>query len=270
VIFPKTFNEKILAKMLFDRSPLLLTAADKLTARALIAKRIGEKYLPKVYAVWPSPASIELDPTWGPVAIKANHGSGFVKLISNSADANLAELRELAATWCKIDYGRTHGEWCYRGIKPRLYAEELVGTEDPDALMDYKFYCFAGQPRFLNILRGGKGKTRSYYANLECKDLQISDGRPALETEYQRAPPNFELMLDFASRISSDFDMVRIDMYNLNGTVYVGELTNYPRAGMAVYGPKGADLELGRYWERSSMTYLPFSGRSRDQDPSTI
>jgi hypothetical protein len=268
MIFPKTFNEKILAKILFDRSPLLITAADKLSARAFIANKIGDKYLPKIYAVWSSPGSIELDPAWGSVAIKANHGAGFVKLIPNSADANILELRELAATWCKLNYGRTYGEWCYRDIKPRVFAEELIGNGDPNELIEYEIFCFSGQPRFIRIIKGVKGTTKkSYYANLQCKDLHISDGEPSpleTETEYQQAPPNFELMLDLAGRISSDFDMVRVDMHNLNGTIYVGELTNYHTGGIIPFRPKGADMELGRNWERSTMKYLPFSDRSRN------
>jgi len=264
LLFPKTFNEKILAKILFDRSPLLKTAADKLSARVFIANKIGGKYLPKLHAVWSSPNSIELDPVWGRVAIKANHGAGFVKLIPNIADANLSEVRELAMTWCKLNYGRTYGEWCYRDIEPLVFAEELIGNGNPDDLFEYEISCFLGQPRFLRVIKGVKGNKKCYYANLQCQDLHILDGEtPSLATEtgYQQAPTNFELMLDLAGRISSDFDMVRVDIYNLNGTIYIGELTNYHHGGIIPFHPKGADMDLGRYWERSTMTYLPFSHR---------
>ena len=84
----------------------------------------------------PRQTHIELDPAWGPVAIKANHGAGFVKLIPNSADANLSELRELATTWCKLDHGRNHGESCYRDIGSRVFAEESIGNGDPDDLFE--------------------------------------------------------------------------------------------------------------------------------------
>lgn len=245
--------------MLFDRSPRLKMAADKLATRAFIAKTIGDKYLPKLHAVWSSPDSIELDPSWGPVAIKANHGSGFVRLIPNIADANIIDLRKLAAEWLKVNYGRKYGEWCYRDIKPVVLAEELLGGGDPDKLIDYKVFCFSGQPRFLKIIKGMKGRTKSYYANLQCEDLDISDGQERLEIAYHQAPPNFDLMLELARRLSLDFDMVRVDMYNLNGNIYVGELTNYPQAGGARFYPEGADVELGRFWDRSTMSYLPFS-----------
>jgi hypothetical protein len=259
LIFPTTFNEKVLAKMVFDRSPLLATAADKLSARALIASKVGENYLPKVHAVWSSPASIDLSQIWGPVAIKANHGSGYVKLIPNPAAVNVEALRELAAGWFEINYGRTYGEWCYRDIKPRVFAEEMIGDGNADHLVDYKIFCFSGQPRFLKIIKGMKGAAKSYYADLQCRDLHISDGQQPLEAEYQQAPRNFDLMLELAARISSGFDMVRVDMYNLNGCIYVGELTNYPQAGIIPFRPTGADAELGRYWDRSTMKYLPFS-----------
>lgn len=259
VIFPKNFNEKILAKILFDRSPVLITAADKLNARTFIANTIGDKYLPKLYAVWPSPELIKLDPAWGSVAIKANHGSGFVQLIPNVADANIDKLRKLAATWFKFNFGRALGEWCYQDIKPLVFAEQLLGDGNPDNLIDYKIFCFSGRPRFLKIIKGIKGTTKSYYANLQFEDLHISDGQAPLEKEHQQAPPNLDLMLELATRISSNLDMVRVDMYNLNGNIYIGELTNYPQAANARFYPEGADAELGRYWERSTMGYLPFS-----------
>jgi hypothetical protein len=262
VIFPTTFNEKILAKMLFDRSPLLVTAADKLAARTFIASRIGDEYLPKVRAVWSAPGAIELGADWGPVAIKANHGSGYVKLIPDAGAANTETIRKLAATWFAINYGRTYGEWCYRDIEPRVFAEEMIGDGNADDLVDYKIFCFSGQPRFLKIIKGMKGATRSYYADLKCRDMYISDGQPSLEADLQRPPTNFDLMLSLARSVSAGFDMLRVDMYNVNGRIYVGELTNYPQAGIIPFRPAQADAELGRYWDRATMKYLPFSSRT--------
>lgn len=73
-------------------------------------------------------------------------------------------------------------------------------------------------------------------------------------------PPNFGDMLDIARRLAADFEVVRVDMYNVDGRIYVGELTNYPQAGIAPFEPTGTDPQL-RYRDRSKMTYLPLARR---------
>ena len=228
-IFPRTFNEKIMAKMLFDRSPLLITAADKLASRTYVSQIVGDEFLPKVYAIWSSPEEIELDPSWGPVAIKANHGSGFVKLVHNPAAVDLVALRALPQKSVNFNYGRTFGEWCYRDIAPRVFAEQMIGDGDPNHLVDYKIFCFAGVPRFLKVIKGLMGSVRSFYADVDFNDLGVTDGQAPFELTDRKPPPNLKLMLDLARRISADFEMVRVDMYNVDGTILIGELPIIPR-----------------------------------------
>jgi hypothetical protein len=263
VIAPQTFNEKILAKMLFDRSPVLVTAADKLLARKFVAERFGAQFLPALRGVWADAQSLRLDPAWGAVVVKANHASGFVELVPDAAKADVAQLRRTVAPWFRFNYGRSFGEWCYRDIEPMVFAEEMLGNGDPDALVDYKVFCFQGQPRFLKVIRGMQGATRSFYADLAYRDLQIRDGQPPLEARFQTPPPNFGAMLELAQRIASEFEMIRVDMYNVDGRIYVGELTNYPQAGIARFHPADADGRLGAYWDRAGMSYLPLTRRAR-------
>ena len=48
---PQRFSEKTLARMLFDRRPLLATCAGKAETRDLVRDRIGERYLVPLHAV---------------------------------------------------------------------------------------------------------------------------------------------------------------------------------------------------------------------------
>lgn len=254
---PITFNEKVLAKILFDRSPLLATVADKLTARDFIISRIGNGYLPELYAIWDDADLLKLDPEWRSVVIKANHGSGSVKVVTDAPNAEVGAIKAAAARWLKENYGSNYGEWCYSNIKPKLFAEEMIGSDDHDELIDYKIFCFSGEPRFLKIIKGMKGDTKSYYADLNFKKLPISDGQKSLEVELQTAPANSSKMFELARKLSVGFDMIRIDMYNIDGRIYIGELTNYPQAGAVKISPKQGDIDLGRFWTRESMSYLP-------------
>ena len=41
-------------------------------------------------------------------------------------------------------------------------------------------------------------------------------------------PKNFELMLEYSQKLSEDFVFVRVNLYNVNGIIYLGEMTFCP------------------------------------------
>ena len=57
-------------------------------------------------------------------------------------------------------------------------------------------------------------------------------------------------MLKLVEKLSKPFDHVRVDLYNLNGKIYFGELTHYPLSGMGK--PNSVNFELGRHWKIKS------------------
>lgn len=48
-------------------------------------------------------------------------------------------------------------------------------------------------------------------------------------------PDNFELMKDLASRLSKGFPQIRVDFYEVDGKVYIGELTMTSACGRMDY-----------------------------------
>ena len=55
-------------------------------------------------------------------------------------------------------------------------------------------------------------------------------------------------MLALASKLSADFDFVRVDLYNCHGEIHFGELTFTPVAGRFCFKPDDWDITLGRKW----------------------
>src|SRR5579883_814080 len=49
LIAPRTFSEKVLHRMVFDRRPILITLTDKYAVRAYVRDRIGDHVLPQLY-----------------------------------------------------------------------------------------------------------------------------------------------------------------------------------------------------------------------------
>jgi hypothetical protein len=78
---PRGFNEKIQARKLFDRRPILQVMADKVAARDYVAERLGRAVLPPWLYLTDDPASLPFARLPPRYVLKATHGSGWVEYI---------------------------------------------------------------------------------------------------------------------------------------------------------------------------------------------
>ena len=60
-------------------------------------------------------------------------------------------------------------------------------------------------------------------------------------------PENFDNMISIAEKLSNGFKFLRVDLYNVNGKIYFGELTFYPASGMIPWTNEEADHRIGSY-----------------------
>lgn len=58
-------------------------------------------------------------------------------------------------------------------------------------------------------------------------------------------PGNLIEMIKVAEELSKGFKFLRVDLYNVKGKIYFGELTFYPAAGMGAFVPDEWDEKLG-------------------------
>ena len=61
-------------------------------------------------------------------------------------------------------------------------------------------------------------------------------------------PVNLEQMIAIARKLSQPFPHVRVDLYNVNGKIYFGELTFYTSSGYINFEPDNVDFILGNYF----------------------
>ena len=64
-------------------------------------------------------------------------------------------------------------------------------------------------------------------------------------------PANFDEMVEVAKALSKGFDHVRVDLYNINGQIYFGELTFTNGGGYEPIYPREMDYKLGSMWKLS-------------------
>lgn len=62
-----------------------------------------------------------------------------------------------------------------------------------------------------------------------------------------KIPKNINEMLSVAERLSHRIKFLRVDLYNIKGKIYFGELTFYPASGMLPFVPEEWDKKLGNY-----------------------
>jgi hypothetical protein len=248
---PRTFTEKILHKMVFDRDPRLTLFADKVAVREYVRARLGgDEHLTTLHAVINAPGQIDELPLPDRFVMKPNHLSDAVRIVRDAASVPRADLEALAASWLKRNYGVEKGEWAYRAIRPRVLFEELLEFGGELAI-DYDIYCFDGEPRFVRVLEGkfGPDKRATIYDTAFRLHPATLAKPPFVPVKEERPPPpNFERMLEIARQLSRGTDFVRVDLYNLGGRIVFGELTNYPHAGRRPFGPADWELRFGSYW----------------------
>jgi hypothetical protein len=58
-------------------------------------------------------------------------------------------------------------------------------------------------------------------------------------------PKNFAKMIEIAEKLSSGLKLARIDLYNVDGKIYFGEITLTPGNGMDIFHPLKYDLYYG-------------------------
>ena len=266
---PATFREKVRYKMLRDRRPLIVTFADKAAVRNLVASRIGQHVLPRVYGILDDPRELRDLELPGSYVVKPTHGSGAAIVVSSSArpdarlptDAGSWEYRhvrpetvdrdrlvELASGWVSQLYGQgPNREWVYGRVPRRIIVEELLEGPDGGIPDDLKFFVFHGRCRYVQLDAGRFGRRTQDFFLPDWRHLPLSGG-PAWADPEPSAPERLDEMIDLAERLAAGTDFVRVDLYDLGDRIVFGELTSYPAGGESPFDPERYNAEFGSWW----------------------
>ncbi|GAA4545731.1 ATP-grasp fold amidoligase family protein [Pseudonocardia xishanensis] len=243
---PRTWSQLLAAKNLGPQSELVHRTSDKYDVRSYVAEKVGERYLIPLHALLTDAADLDFDALPGPCVIKGTHGCDMTVLLPDPAVADRAAIRETVRRWLRTDFYR-HGwrESPYRGLRPRAVIEEFIGDGAPPT--DYKFFMFGGEPGMVVVDQDRFAGHTSTMLTPEWREFAVS-GRFAFADDLPPQPANYTEMQDVARALSKDFDFVRIDLYNVDGRIYFGEITHNPGGGLVRLQPREFDLALGEMW----------------------
>ena len=241
---PKTFNEKLQWLKLYDRKDIYTTMVDKYEAKKYVSKIIGNEHIVPTLGVYDNFDDINFDALPNKFVLKTNHygGGGGVFIVNNKKEFNIEEAKRKIDKLMKKNlyyYGR---EWPYKNVKPRIIIEKNMGVN----LNDYKFFCFNGDPKYILVCsnRNGSQKNTDFYDcdwNLQPFTREKHDNNP----KGIEKPQSLREMYSIAKQLCKDIPFVRVDLYDINNTIYFGELTFFPSSGFEGFKPKEWDKKLG-------------------------
>jgi hypothetical protein len=243
---PAGFNEKIQWLKINYRNPVLSVAVDKFAVRGYVdACGLGWS-LNEVYGVYKTVEEIDFARLPSSFVMKATHGSGWNLFCRDRAVFDVARARSSVRDWLRRDYFPLGREWAYKGVPRRVLCERLLVDEFGKVPMDYKFFCFSGCPIYVQVDLDRFGEhTRSFY-DLEWRKQPFGLLYPVGAREVER-PDGFDRMVEMARVLSAGFPFVRVDLYNMSGKIYFGELTFYPGGGGEDFCPVEYDGVFGSH-----------------------
>ncbi len=230
---PQTLNEKILFLSLKTDTSLWTRCADKYEVRDYVKECGLEDILIPLVGVWEHATDIDFDKLPDEFVLKATHGSGDIKVVTDKSKLNIPKIVAEFEEDLKHQYGALESGHHYMRIKPRMIAEELIHNDPETAkisssIIDYKIWCFNGKCYWLWACANRDEHT----TEVMTYDTEWNEHPEysIFENDYRHGdilpkPKNLDRMIEVAEKLAKPFPCVRVDLYNIDGKIYFGELT---------------------------------------------
>ncbi len=245
---PQTFSEKLQWLKLYDRKSIYTTMVDKFAVKQYVADIIGKEYIIPTLGVWDSFDEIDFDKLPNQFVLKTTHSGGSTGVVicrdKNKFDFDKAK-RKLNYS-LKSDIYMGFREWPYKNVPKRIIAEKYLKSEFGE-LRDFKFFCFDGCAKFLEVISDRERidtETKLDFFDIDFNLLPFIQKWPNSEGNIQR-PLIFDEMNSIAEALSQDIPHVRVDLYEVDGMLYFGELTFFHWSGLVPFTPQEWDKTLG-------------------------
>lgn len=256
---PRTFNEKLQWLKLNNRKPEFTMMVDKREVKDFVKEILGDEYVIKSIGVWERPEDIE----WGKLpkqfVLKTTHGGGNTGVVvckdKDKFDRQSA-IKQLKDS-LKIDLYKRFREWPYKNVHKCIIAEEYM-DDGSGELNDYKLLCYNGRCRNLFVCTERSNDVKVDFFDTEWNHLPFTRVHQNSSKIIQK-PALLKEMVKIAEKLAKAIDtpLVRIDLYDIKGHVYFGEITFFPGGGMEAFQPEEWDYKLGE------MIKLPIDKESK-------
>ena len=159
-------------------------------------------------------------------------------------DINAAKIK--LAKSLKFDTYSFCGEWAYKDVPRCIIAEKYMEEEGQTDLMDYKLFCFNGEPKILYMSRDHAQNCTTDFFDMNFNRIPMRMQAPNSEISPIK-PKQFDELKRLASILSQGIPQVRVDFYVINDNIYFGEMTFYHCGGMVPVQPYEWNLKMGEW-----------------------
>ena len=245
---PKRYTEKLQHLRLYEypNNDLVSKCASRVGVREYIKELGLDEYLIPCLGIYDNFDDINFDELPNQFVMKCSHACAFNMIVKDKSTLDVNEARKKFNKWLKTNYGKKTIELHYAKIKPQIIIEKYIGgLELP---LEYKIHVFNGKAKNLYVV-SGRGKDiryNNYYIDWTPFDGSQFNGWK--KTDYPlNKPENFDEMIKLAETLAKPFPFVRVDLYNIDGKIYFGEMTFTPAKGTLILDDDNADFEMGEW-----------------------
>ncbi|MBE9576228.1 ATP-grasp fold amidoligase family protein [Flavobacterium proteolyticum] len=246
---PKTFNEKIQWYKLNYKNPILRKLVDKYNVREFVSDKIGEKYLNTLLGVYETPNEIDFEKLPNKFVLKCVHGSGYNICVKDKSSLDIVKTKKILEKWQKKNFYNKGKEWAYKGIKPLIIAEKFLEEFEKEVINDYKFFCFDGKIKFIQIDIERQIKNYRCYYNTDWEKLNFCTEKKLFYEDETTRPEKLTEMIEVVEKLAENFPFVRVDFYLIENHIIFGELTFYPGNGLIKFLPEEMNTIVGDYFK---------------------
>lgn len=251
---PIRYTEKLqyLRYYVYPKNPLVSKCAGRVGAREYLKELNLDKYLIPIYGIYDKFEDINFDTLPNQFVMKCSHGCAMNYICYDKSRIDFKSLKRQFNKWLHTNYGKKTVELHYSPIKPQIIIEKLL-LEDNHLPIEYKIHVYNGKAKNLYVVtnRGKDIRYTNYYIDWTSFDGSQFNGWKKSDTPINK-PENFDEMVKISELLAGNFPFVRVDLYNINGAIYFGEMTFTPAKGTLILDDDKCDYEMGEWLDINS------------------
>lgn len=240
---PKTMNEYICASKISDEKLGYDIYTDKYEVRSYVRETLGDRYLNEVAGIYDSFDDIDFDSLPDAFAMKATHGSSYNIIVADKSRLDRAAAKKKFDRWLGENFYYKDREKNYKNIKPRILCDAFLRPLDGQ-LEEYKLFCFRGKVGFIQHNKQIAGKRFDNIFDAQWNLMPVKYGYEGFPGDSK--PENGDELVAAAEKLAAPFELVRVDLYNVDGRIVFSELTFHSGGGLIPFEPKEYDREFGK------------------------
>lgn len=252
---PTLFSEKLNFMKLYNRNTLLTKCTDKFLVRDYITERGYGHLLIPLISVYDNVKEIDFDILPNEFFMKCNHASGTNLYVKDKKSLKEQKIKRMFKSYLKRNHYFMEREWNYKNIKPKVLIERTIKDYQGKLPIDYKFFCFNGEPKIIMICtdlidkNGEKGNPQCNFYDINFNFIDLKINNDNITNKEIKKPNNLDQMIKISRDLSKEFNFCRVDLFNINKRIFFGELTFIHGAGLLNFMPKKYDKIFGDWLE---------------------